>query len=101
MGAAGRTTAGEKTTQRETFLRRVAPANTDPSKAVRSRGMDENDETFLPLRREDVKAFAMFTGEEQLGDSKKMPSWIWEKINFLSAQGDGKVREYCIEGTQV
>lgn len=61
-------------------------------------GMDEKDGTFLPLRREDVKAFAMFTGEEQLGDSKKMPSWIWEKINFLSAQGEGKVREYCIEG---
>lgn len=64
-------------------------------------GMNEDDETFMPLRREDVKAFAMFTGEEQLGDSKKMPSWIWEKINFLGAQGEGKVREYCIEGTLV
>lgn len=64
-------------------------------------GMAEDDNTLRPLRREDVKAFIVISGEEHLGDSKKMPSWIWENINFLDKGGEGKVQEYCIEGERV
>ncbi|KAF7796946.1 hypothetical protein EIP86_008132 [Pleurotus ostreatoroseus] len=64
-------------------------------------GMPEDDKEFLPLRREDVKAYIVLAGGEQLGDSTKLPSWIWEKLSYLRKQGNGKIQDYCVEATRV
>lgn len=61
-------------------------------------GMPENDHVFLPLTNNDVRPFTVMTADQKLGDSRKLPSWIWENINFVDKQNDEKIRGYCVEG---
>ncbi len=58
--------------------------------ALLALGMSESDPRFRILKKEDVKAFTVFSADQQLGDSKKCvkPSWIWEDLSFVDAQGD-------------
>lgn len=62
-------------------------------------GMPEDDRGFKPLRKEDVKAFVVLSSNEQLGDSRKKTSWIWENLDFVGPQQGEKMHDYCVEGT--
>ncbi|KAI1786196.1 hypothetical protein LXA43DRAFT_898439, partial [Ganoderma leucocontextum] len=53
-------------------------------------GMAENDAKFKRLREADCKAFTILDVERKLGDSKRLPSWIWGDFSFVNqADADG------------
>ncbi|OBZ68116.1 hypothetical protein A0H81_12011 [Grifola frondosa] len=45
-----------------------------------------DDACYRVLKTTDVVPFAMYTEEEQLGDSRKTPSWIWEDFTALQSR---------------
>lgn len=68
-------------------------------------GMSAQDKEFRVLTADDVKAFKMFSADEELqsmrkdlGQSKKAPSWLWERWDFINSSGDPKFRAYFEEG---
>ncbi|KAH9921091.1 hypothetical protein B0H21DRAFT_660461, partial [Amylocystis lapponica] len=52
-------------------------------RALLTLGMEENDQTYRPLRPEDLRPFVLRMEEQQRGDSKKAPSWIWGDFSFV------------------
>ena len=62
-------------------------------------GMSEDDKTFKELKKEDVKAFVVYTADQQLGDSKKESSWIWEDLSFVKNANNEALSEYYEDGT--
>ncbi|KAM5534229.1 hypothetical protein V8D89_012136 [Ganoderma adspersum] len=53
-------------------------------------GMAEDNAKFKCLREVDCKAFTILDVERKLGDSKKLPSWIWGDFSFINqADADG------------
>lgn len=79
-------------------IQRTAGAYRRARRALVNLGLSEGDHTFKPLRKEDVKAFVVLSTDEQLGDSKRKVSWIWENLDFISAQKGAHVKEFLIEG---
>ncbi|THG92529.1 hypothetical protein EW026_g8398, partial [Hermanssonia centrifuga] len=75
-------------------IRLAATAYRCTRAALLKLGMPEDHVSFKALQREDVRAFTVMTAEQELGDSKKAPSWIWENLEFVNTQGEGKVKEY-------
>ncbi len=61
-------------------------------------GMDEGDVLFRPLKKTDVAGFTMSTETQQLGDSRKTVSWIWEDFSFVERPGDLDHQEFYEEG---
>lgn len=55
---------------------------------------------FRPLPRSEVRPFVVRIEDQQLGDSRVQPSWIWQSLRFL---GEGEVManfdEFAEEGT--
>ncbi|KIP01467.1 hypothetical protein PHLGIDRAFT_123325 [Phlebiopsis gigantea 11061_1 CR5-6] len=45
-----------------------------------------NSVDFRTLDQKDVRPFVVRTSDQQLGDSKSQPSWIWQKLQFLSTK---------------
>lgn len=79
-------------------IQRTAGAYRRARRALVNLGLSEGDHTFKPLRKEDVKAFVVLSTDEQLGDSKRKVSWIWENLDFVSAKKGAHVKEFMIEG---
>ncbi|KAJ3544346.1 hypothetical protein NM688_g5753 [Phlebia brevispora] len=69
-------------------------------KTLMSLGMDKNDTQLRELTRPDVHAFVVLPSNQQLGDSRKHVSWIWENLDFAARQKGG-VAEYCIDAYRV
>ncbi|KAI0649157.1 hypothetical protein C8Q79DRAFT_999013 [Trametes meyenii] len=46
-------------------------------------GMEADDPKYQVLRDEDCKPFVLFIGEQQLGDSYRLPTWIWGNFDFV------------------
>ncbi len=68
-------------------------------------GMPENDNTFRPLRKQDLKAFKMYSTDDELnavrkalGQGLKAPSWLWERWDFINSSTDPKFRKFFEEG---
>ena len=61
-------------------------------------GMSNDNRTFKPLLRVDVQPFVVLSSREQLGDSRRNVSWIWENLDFINPKQAPKLNEYCIEG---
>lgn len=59
-------------------------------------GMSKEDTTYRALHSSDVVAFKVYSAEEQLGDSRKQPSWIWSDFRFVQGEEAG-IRAYCEE----
>lgn len=64
-------------------------------------GMPDDDPLFRPLRKQDVVKFAMDTSCENLGQSKKEVSWIWEDMSFGDRKNDTKYKEFYDDGAHV
>ena len=62
-------------------------------------GMSRDDRRFKPLLQNDVRSFVVLTSNDQLGDSKRTISWIWENLDFINPKQAPKLNDYCIEGT--
>ncbi|THG98302.1 hypothetical protein EW026_g3863 [Hermanssonia centrifuga] len=69
--------------------------------ALLALGMPESDRTFQLLKKQDIKAFTLFTADQQLGDSKKKTSWIWDDLSFINAQGDDGMKDYFEDAVRV
>lgn len=46
----------------------------------------QNSPDFRKLDPKDVRPFVVRTSDQQLGDSKSQPSWIWQKLQFLNTK---------------
>ncbi len=67
--------------------------------ALTSLGMRDDDPLFRPLRKADVVGFTMSTVTQQLGESRKAPSWIWEDFSFADRPDDVDHQEFFAEGS--
>ena len=56
--------------------------------------MAGNSKKFPELKKRDVVAFVVSTDDEQLGDGKTVPSWVWSDFKMMQGEGPEKVREY-------
>ncbi|KAI1782668.1 hypothetical protein LXA43DRAFT_1103603 [Ganoderma leucocontextum] len=61
---------------------------------LRVLGMPENDPKFKPLRDQDCYAFAILSAEHRLGDSHRLPSWIWGDFSYVAKVKDGNIRKF-------
>ncbi len=66
--------------------------------ALMALGMNEDDPLFRPLRKTDVVGFTMSTATQQLGESRKAVSWIWEDFSFADRPDDADHEEFFEEG---
>ncbi|KAI1787177.1 hypothetical protein LXA43DRAFT_896623 [Ganoderma leucocontextum] len=61
---------------------------------LRVLGMAENDSKFKPLRDQDCYAFAITAAEHRLGDSHRLPSWIWGDFSYITKVANGDIRNF-------
>ncbi len=66
--------------------------------ALTALGMKEDDPLFRPLKKADVVGFTMSTATQQLGESRKAVSWIWEDFSFAERPDDVEHHEFFEEG---
>ena len=59
--------------------------------------MPEDDNTYRKLQTDDLRAFAISVADQQRGDSRKAPSWIWGDLSFAEGGQDAAVREYIAD----
>lgn len=62
-------------------------------------GMKEDDETYRPLKKSDMKPFIVHEEDRRLGDSKQSEtSWIWGSLAFTE-KGDLKegIKKHIVE----
>lgn len=78
-------------------------------------GLADNDPHLRELRRTDLRAFTAFTAEEDMvlrdkqkkkGSDKergrnRMPSWIWEKWDFIQKGSSPELKEFFLEGEYI
>ncbi|KAI0710287.1 hypothetical protein C8T65DRAFT_575470 [Cerioporus squamosus] len=64
-------------------------------------GMSPDDKEFQPLLRKDMKAFAIITEEQMLGDSARRPSWIWGDFSFIGKEASGDIKTFMLESLRV
>ncbi|ETW79406.1 hypothetical protein HETIRDRAFT_452615 [Heterobasidion irregulare TC 32-1] len=65
-----------------------------------SLGLSPEDPTYRELQVSDVVPFTVYTVDQQLGDSKRQPSWIWSDFHFVEGQNE-EIRQYCEEMLKV
>ena len=72
-------------------------------------GMSSDDLEFRPLQKRDLKAFKMYSADEMLalmregkraglGKSRKAPSWLWERWDFIENSSTPEFKTYFEEG---
>ena len=59
-------------------------------------GMPESNSKFKRLNEADCKAFTILDVERRLGDSQKLPSWIWGDFSFLNRTDADGVKKFMI-----
>ena len=57
-------------------------------------GMSQDDPKFKELRDSDLKAFTLTLVEQRLGDSYRLPSWIWGDFSFVNQVKKGEMRTF-------
>ncbi|TBU31114.1 hypothetical protein BD311DRAFT_657411 [Dichomitus squalens] len=57
-------------------------------------GMPNDHKKFRILNDEDLRAFTLTTVEQQLGDSYRLPSWIWGDFSFVNQVKAGEMRSF-------
>ncbi|OBZ69168.1 hypothetical protein A0H81_10697 [Grifola frondosa] len=77
------TRAMRKIQRKQQVVGRAADTYRRARRALIALGMQVDDACYRVLKTTDVILFAMYTEEEQLGDSRKTPSWIWEDFTFM------------------
>ncbi|KIP12369.1 hypothetical protein PHLGIDRAFT_113846 [Phlebiopsis gigantea 11061_1 CR5-6] len=80
-GHAATTRFGSRIANKKRDIRTAADLYRRVRRALVALGVT-NDQDFKPLRQSDCKPFTVSTAD-QLGDSKKQPSWIWQRLKFL------------------
>ena len=61
-----------------------------------SLSLSKEDRTYRELKVSDIVPFTVYMVDQQLGDSKRQPSWLWS--DFCPAEGQGdEIRQYCEE----
>ncbi|KAJ3557540.1 hypothetical protein NM688_g1418 [Phlebia brevispora] len=75
--------------------------------ALRALGMEEGDPVFKELRQSDIQPFTMYSADEELaamraklGESRVLPSWLWERWDFISSSRDASHRACFVEGQE-
>ena len=61
---------------------------------LRVLGMLEEDPKFKVLRDDDCYAFAITAAEHRLGDSHRLPSWVWGDFSYVAKVKDGDIRNF-------
>nr|VWO95310.1 Copper resistance-associated P-type ATPase [Ganoderma boninense] len=61
---------------------------------LRVLGMPDNHPKFKQLRDSDCYAFAITAAEHRLGDSHRLPSWIWGDFSYVVKVKDGDFRQF-------
>ena len=61
---------------------------------LRILGMPEDHSKFRRLEDRDCSAFAIVAAEFQLGDSNRLPSWIWGDFSYVMQVKDGDIRKF-------
>ena len=61
---------------------------------LRILGMHENHAKFKPLLDRDCYAFVITAAESRLGDSHRLPSWIWGDFGYIVKVKDGDIRNF-------
>ncbi|KAI0691308.1 hypothetical protein C8T65DRAFT_587315 [Cerioporus squamosus] len=64
-------------------------------------GMSPDNKEFQPLLRKDMKAFAIITEEQILGDSARRPSWIWGDFSFIGKETNGDIKMFMLKSLRV
>ena len=84
QGKAMTTRHSAKINQRKTQIKEAVAAYQRAYQALVNLGGVDSEE-FKPLQQKDARPFVVRTEDEVLGDSKKQPSWIWQKLQFLDS----------------
>ena len=83
---------------RERAVQNAADAYRRAWRVLVSLGMSEDDTTFGRLRPEDVKTFTLTMEDQQLVDSKTLPSWIRGDFIFVTKVKKGAVLQRMTDG---
>ncbi len=66
--------------------------------AMLSLGMQEGDPRFPALRKQDLTKFTLSSEHQQLGESRRRVSWIWDSFAYADKQGDERFKEFHDDG---
>ena len=69
--------------QKKLVVNAVAEAYCRAQQALTKLGMPGNEKRFLELKKKDVVPFVVLMDDKQLGDGKKVPSWVWSNFMIL------------------
>ena len=61
---------------------------------LRVLGMPEDDATFKPLEDRHCYAFAITAAEHRIGDSHRLPSWIWGDFSYVAEVQGPDIRKF-------
>ncbi|KAI1781959.1 hypothetical protein LXA43DRAFT_977822 [Ganoderma leucocontextum] len=61
---------------------------------LRVLGMPEDDAIFKVLEDRHCYAFAITAAEHRLGDSHRLPSWIWGDFSYVAEVQGGDIRQF-------
>ena len=61
---------------------------------LRVLGMPDDHPKYKPLLDTDCYAFAITAAEHQLGDSHRLPSWIWGDFSYVVKVKEGDIRKF-------
>ena len=61
---------------------------------LRVLGIAEDDPKFKDLCDEDCYTFAITAAEHRLGDSHRLPSWVWGDFSYVATMKDGDIRNF-------
>ncbi|PIL25723.1 hypothetical protein GSI_11473 [Ganoderma sinense ZZ0214-1] len=61
---------------------------------LRVLGMPDDHPKFKPLLDSDCFAFAITAAEHRLGDSHRLPSWIWGDFSYVVKVKEGDIRKF-------
>ncbi|OBZ77878.1 hypothetical protein A0H81_01585 [Grifola frondosa] len=92
------TRAIRKIRRKQQAVGRAADTYRRARRAMIALGLPEDDGRYRALKTTDVVPFVMYTEEEQLGDSRKVPSWIWGDFSFVENQSEGAIKNFLADG---
>ncbi|KAI0349199.1 hypothetical protein OH77DRAFT_121712 [Trametes cingulata] len=67
---------------------------------LRVLGMPKKHCRYKPLRDEDCKPFTLLMGEQKLGDSYKLPTWIWGDFSFAQKLAKGQMKNFVSDAAR-
>ncbi|KAI0741135.1 hypothetical protein C8Q76DRAFT_608959 [Earliella scabrosa] len=93
-GKAASTRMGKKIQRKHGEVESAAEDYRRTWTALLALGVSEDDPLFRPLRKQDVVKFPMTSNRDNIGNSRKAVSWIWEDMSFGEREDDEQYKDF-------